>query len=332
MIYRGAVVGAFTGWGKKVSPKDLLMSEERKRAAEFRLLEDETVGKHRYIPIKAGLKLHIVEAGDKKSPLMILLHGFPQNWTIWRPVMPTLSRTHRVVALDMRGYGGSDAPKDVAAYNLNHLTADVKELAEILQVEVGNDKDTKFVLGGHDWGALVVWDFAPRYQHVLSRMIIVNVPPPTAFERNMTLRQMIKSWYVVWFQFPGVADKALTANDAIGIENLVKDIRNITQEDADVYRYAMTREGRMTAAIDFYRANLNGGVGQLFPRPPKLDVTTLVVWGENDVALDMQTCLYGIEDYVPNVTVEILKGVGHFVPDEEPAKLAELVEKFLSIA
>ncbi|KXS12011.1 alpha/beta-hydrolase [Gonapodya prolifera JEL478] len=308
---------------------NLIMSEDRKRAAEFRLLKDETAGKHRYATID-GVKLHFVEGGSKTAPLIIFLHGFPQNWTIWRNVLPPLARKYRVVALDMRGYGGSDIPEGGrGAYSLTKLTGDVKELAEMLQVEAGNDKDAKFTLCGHDWGAVVSWEFAARYSRVLSHLVIVNVPPPNAFDRNMTFRQLSKSWYIVWFQIPGAADKALTENDAAGLGNMLRDIRNVKEEDIDVFRYGMFREeGRMTAAINYYRANMAGST-DAFTKIPTLDVPTLVVWGENDIALDLTTALWGIEDYVPNVSVEILKGVGHFVPDEEPANLAETIQKFL---
>ncbi|KAJ3334977.1 Epoxide hydrolase 3 [Gonapodya sp. JEL0774] len=127
------------------------MGEERKRAAKFKLLEDETAGKHRYATLKSGIKIHYVEAGKKEDPLLILLHGFPQNWYIWSRIIPPLARKYRVIAPDMRGYGGSDKPKDVKQYTLDYLTRDVKELAELLQTQASKGAQEKFILGGHDW-------------------------------------------------------------------------------------------------------------------------------------------------------------------------------------
>ncbi|KXS14774.1 alpha/beta-hydrolase [Gonapodya prolifera JEL478] len=311
------------------APK-LALGDERKRIAKFKLLEDESVGKHRYITLKSGIKLHAVEAGALNAPLLILLHGYPQNWYIWHKIIPPLARHLRVVAPDMRGYGGSDKPELVQDYHADHLTTDVKELAEALQVEAGKSKNENFILGGHDWGAVVCWDFASRYPTLLSRLIIINVPPPWTLLENMTFRQLRKSWYIVWFQFPGLADAALSANDAAGlVEHFLRHTKGVPESELDVYRVGMAEEGRATAAINFYRANITPTTQSTRSGPPPSFPPTLILWGDQDYFLDTETCLWGIERGIPELQVEILKGVGHFVPDEEPERVVEVVERFL---
>ena len=123
------------------------------------------------------VRLHYVEAGS--GPLVVLLHGFPEFWYGWRSQIPALARAgFRVVAPDMRGYNLSSKPKGVAAYDTDHLAADVRDLIRERGAE-------RALIAGHDWGAAVAWVTAMNHPDVVERLAIVNVPHPGRFLRAL---------------------------------------------------------------------------------------------------------------------------------------------------
>ena len=132
---------------------------------------------HRYAPVN-GLTMHYVEQGE--GPLVLLLHGWPESWYSWRHQLPWLAALgYRVVAPDMRGYGGSDAPDAVDAYAMRELVADVVGL-------IDHHRERSAVLIGHDWGAMVAWQCALLAPERVSSVIALSVPysgrsrvPPT---------------------------------------------------------------------------------------------------------------------------------------------------------
>ncbi|EGW07957.1 Epoxide hydrolase 4 [Cricetulus griseus] len=138
-------------------------------------LNDPSLGTHCYVRIKdSGLRFHYVAAGERGRPLMLLLHGFPEFWYSWRHQLREFKSEYRVVALDLRGYGESDAPTHQESYKLDCLIADIKDVLDTLGY-------SKCVLIGHDWGGMIAWLISICYPEMIMKLVVINFPHPSVF-------------------------------------------------------------------------------------------------------------------------------------------------------
>jgi pimeloyl-ACP methyl ester carboxylesterase len=281
-----------------------------------------------------GQRFELAECGTGDK-LAILLHGFPELNFSWRHQMPLLAdRGYRVWAPNMRGYGASSKPDGIAAYRIDMLIQDVAALIDLAKDEA---PASEVMLVAHDWGAIVAWMFAIRKLRPIDRLAIMNVPHPKCAEREIRKwRQRKKSWYIFFFQLPRLPEWGLLRNDAEAIRNVfagsATNKHHFPREEMDVYARAAQRPGAMKAMVNYYRALLrmpdmrNVGDGMV-------DVPTLVIWGENDLALDIHL-LDGMDQWVPKLTLHRLPGISHWVQQDAPAevnrRLGEWLDKPLS--
>lgn len=199
-----------------------------------------------------GIRLHWVEAG--RGPLVVLLHGFPEFWYSWRVQISALADAgFRVVAPDQRGYNRSEKPRELRAYRMDALAGDVVALIRHLGEE-------RAVVAGHDWGGAVAWHLARRRPEVLDRLVILNAPHPAAYRRALrTSDQLLRSWYIFFFQLPWLPELAIRAFDYRVLERVLRrdPVRPDAFTDADVARYkeALSRPGALRGALSWYRAN-----------------------------------------------------------------------------
>lgn len=226
------------------------------------------------------LDLNVVAAGDPSDPLVVLLHGFPDYWYGWRRQLgPLVEAGYRVLVPDQRGYNRSDAPEGIDAYRRSRLSADVAAL-------IGTEnRDSAHVIG-HDWGAAVAWDLALRRPAVVDRLGILNVPHPTVFARTLRRnpRQLLRSWYVFTFQLPDVPEWGLSRRDFALLAKMLRESAapgTFTETDLERYRDAW-RRGSIEAMVNYYRA-----AARRPEEPPRrhVEAPTVVLWGEQDVAL-----------------------------------------------
>jgi pimeloyl-ACP methyl ester carboxylesterase len=275
-----------------------------------------------------GLSFVIDELGEGDN-VALFLHGFPESRFSWRYQLPLLAgRGWRAVAPDMRGYGDSSRPTAKDAYRLEHLTADVAGLFDALGAK-------RRLLIAHDWGALVAWAFAIDRLRALDGLVIMNVPHPAVYQAALrrSLAQWRRSWYVLFFQIPGLPEAAMTANgaEAIGkaFSGMAVDKSRFPPEVLDVYRRNALRPGAMTAMINYYRANVRAmaryGVGQV----PMIYVPTLMIWGEEDTALGIELT-EGYGPYVRDFSLRRLPGVSHWVQQEAPEAVNALLEDWIT--
>ncbi|MDQ4146847.1 MAG: alpha/beta hydrolase [Pseudomonadota bacterium] len=228
-----------------------------------------------------GVDLHVVEAGPKHGPLVILLHGFPDFWWGWRrQIEPLIEQGFFVVLPDQRGYNLSDKPLGVDAYNVDALAADVVGLADIYGRFV-------FRLVGHDWGGIVAWWTAVRFPARVERLIILNAPHPDVWNLlgRRRLRQALRSAYVGFFQFPRLPEALLKArNFALLRLSLTRTSRPSTFTPEDIARYvqAWAQPGALTAMLNYYRALRHKPKGP----PRRVRSATLVIWGTRDIFLE----------------------------------------------
>ncbi|TMD07298.1 MAG: alpha/beta fold hydrolase [Chloroflexi bacterium] len=272
-----------------------------------------------YVDGSGGVKLHYVHQGA--GPLLLLLHGFPDFWFSWRNQIPALAKDHHVVAIDLRGYNESDKPDGVEPYRMRHLCDDVDAVID----QLGGGRAT---LVGHDWGGAVAWSYAYSHPEKLDALVILNAPHPATFPRAIRKPpQLFRSWYVFFFQLPRVPEWALTRSRAGAIAGVFKDAARPDQ--VEVYRSRFLKPGVATAALNYYRATMRGmrdGARQPFHL---LEVPTLLIWGENDVALGKELT-FGLDRYVKNLRIEYVPGAGHFVHQEQPALVNGLLAEFLA--
>jgi pimeloyl-ACP methyl ester carboxylesterase len=273
---------------------------------------------------RGPVRLHAMAAGPSNGPLVILLHGFPEFWYGWHRQIGPLSRAgFRVVVPDQRGYNLSSKPADIRDYAMSELTADVLTVADQLGAE-------QFYLAGHDWGAAVAWVTAIQQPQRVRKLVILNVPHPAVMLRNVRSdpRQMLRSWYIGFFQIPWVPESLFSANGfASGISALKSTSLpgTFTEEDFGRYRAAWSRPGAVTAMINWYRAFL-----QQKPRigNPQIHVPTRILWGKRDRFLlaemaedSLKFCDSAELTYFPDNT--------HWLQHEQPeAVSAALVEFF----
>ncbi len=272
-----------------------------------------------------GLTFEVAEAG-KGERLAILLHGFPELHYSWRHQMPMLAEMgYRVWAPNMRGYGASDRPGGIEAYRVNTLVQDVAAL-----IDASGAKEVTLI--AHDWGAIVAWHFAIKRLRPLARLVILNVPHPKCAERELKKwRQLRKSWYIFFFQIPRLPERLLRRNKAAPIgEAFSKSAINKQRFDDKTlapYRSAALRPGALTAMLNYYRALLR------FPDAREVgdgvvDVPTLVLWGEQDIAIDIHV-LDGMEAYVANLTLKRFPEASHWVQQDVPDQVNAALKGWL---
>src|SRR5437868_382040 len=174
--------------------------------------------RHAYADIN-GIRMHYVTAGTGEP--ILFLHGFPEYWGVWKPLLAEFSKDYQVIAPDLRGYNETTRPKGDEQYRIQHLVADVRALADHLGLK-------KFTLVSQDWGALLGWSFAVRHPEYIRRFVTIDITHPALFSRDLreNAAQQKASEYMLAFRSPGFADQ-LSASDFAALRQTVfADARN----------------------------------------------------------------------------------------------------------
>jgi pimeloyl-ACP methyl ester carboxylesterase len=272
-----------------------------------------------------GLEFHVASCGQGER-LALCLHGFPECGYSWRHQLPLLaSLGYRAWAPDQRGYGSSSRPTRMQDYAIENLMQDVAGL-----IDASGARDV--VLLAHDWGAMVAWYFAMRRVRPLERLVIMNVPHPGA--ARLGLRQLLRSWYVFFFQIPRLPEWLLSRRDyrpiADAFAGMAIDKARFPEEVLRVYRENAARPGALTAMIHWYRAYVRGGGAARQRRlgHPVIETPTLMIWGERDSALGKETT-FDTGAYVRDFTIRYLPDVSHWVQQEAPETVNAMLEAWL---
>jgi pimeloyl-ACP methyl ester carboxylesterase len=285
--------------------------------------------RHGYAQV-GGVRLHYAERGEGDE-LIILLHGFPECWYSWRHQLAVLGERYHVVAPDMRGYNLSDKPPRVEDYRIDKLIDDVTGL-------IRHFGKQRAVVVGHDWGAGVAWGVALKHPEYVSRLVAMQVPPPAAWRANMTLKQALRSWYMLFFQIPVLPEWLISLNDFASVERSFKDTPGnkdaFTETDIAVYKKALREPNALTSGINYYRANFTtlffkqkGESEEL--RDDRVRVPTLLIYGEQDKYIVPET-LKDVNRFVDAPYREArFKNYGHWIQNEAPAEVNAELESFL---
>jgi len=275
------------------------------------------------------VRLAVTEAGDPSGEPVILLHGFPELAHSWRHQLPALAGAgFHAVAPDLRGYGGSDRPTAVDAYAAKTLVGDIAGLIRALGHESAH-------IVGHDWGGGLAWGLAGNVPAMVRSLTILNAPvgPVSARLRREDPAQRAKSWYMLLFQFPGVAEAWLSADDFANLRAFVFDTaapEAFPEEDRAVFLDALRRDGALTAALNYYRANMPPASWLRDPPdPPPVPAPTMIIWGEADAYMDPILLERSAATVTGPLRIERLPGVSHWVQQEAPGRVNELLLDFL---
>ncbi len=290
-------------------------------AIEFKFIESNRV------------KLHTAQAGPADGPLVLLLHGFPEYWRGWiHQIGPLAEAGFRVVAPDQRGYNLSEKPQGVDAYRIQTLAADVIGLIDALGRQ-------KAFLAGHDWGAAVAWQTAIQYPQRLEKLAILNVPHPAVMLHTVrsSLRQILKSWYIFYFQIPWLPEWMMRRGNYASMRRMMKASSKqdtFSAQDLEEYVKAWALPGALTAMLNWYRAlfrqvmvspGRKAGVRQ----DQRVHVPTLMLWGVKDIALSRQMAQPSI-DLCDEGRLIFFENATHWVQHDEPDAVAQILASFFS--
>ncbi|MDQ2627838.1 MAG: alpha/beta fold hydrolase [Actinomycetota bacterium] len=262
-----------------------------------------------------GLVFDVTDAGPQDGVPVVLLHGFPQTSTSWLPVAELLNNQgFRTLAPDQRGYSPGATPTRRRDYRLSELVADAVAL-----IEAAGAGPVHLV--GHDWGAAVAWGVAAARPDLVRTLTAVSVPHPLAFVLSMaTTTQAFKSWYMLAFQLPGIPELLVRDKTGLGYRGLLSSGQTPANATRDLDQ--LHRLGGARTALNWYR-------GMPFIRPAvlrrKIPVPTLQVWSDGDTAVGRRGHELSRRFVTGPWELRTLEGVSHWIPDEAPTELTELL-------
>jgi pimeloyl-ACP methyl ester carboxylesterase len=252
------------------------------------------------------------------KPVM-LLHGFPDSGNLWRHQVPVLSVAgYQLIVPDLRGYGHSAKPADVDAYSLLQLAGDVLGILDLLGIDRAH-------VVGHDWGAALSWLLAAFQPDRVDHLVTLSVGHPASFA-EAGLSQREKSWYMLLFQFQGVAEKWLSDNDWANFRAWSQ------HPDADAAIAELEASDSLTPALNWYRANVppESLIAPRLALPP-VQAPTMGIWGDGDRFLT-EAQMTGSREYVQGSwRYERLTGRGHWLQLEAPELVSGLLTDFLPV-
>ncbi len=259
-----------------------------------------------------GLQMNVLIAGEGEP--VLLVHGFPDTHAVWRKQIPMLVEAgYQVIAPDTRGCGDSEMPEDKAAYQRDFLVADLLALLDALKID-------KVKLVAHDWGAVQGWLFALKYPERVEHYIPMSVGHPTAYARG-GLAQKLKGWYVVMFQLPWFPEWLIKAANWWFFRTFTA-----FPEEFDHWRPILSRPGRLTAGINYYRANFD----MILPKPyPKAKMPVYGIFSTGDRFLTEGQMRDSVNYVDGPFRCEVIPGANHWLQLHAPEQVNPILLNFL---
>jgi len=272
-----------------------------------------------------GLRFRVLADGPPDGELAVLLHGFPEGAESWIRQIDAIARSGALaIAPDMRGYGRSDAPSTVEDYSLDALVEDTAQVIKAFGRERAH-------VAGHDWGAMVAWYFAAAHPEMTQTLTVLSVGHPAALGEAVTndADQKARSEYVRLFLMEGKAESVLADDDFRRLRRMFGG--KLPNSVVDGYVRSLSRPGRLTAGLNYYRANLSREQWWAGLRPDlKIATPTVLVWGDQDPALGRQQAEKSGDHVDADFRLEVLEGAGHWLQFERPAEVGRSLTQVLS--
>lgn len=248
---------------------------------------------------------------------VVLLHGFPDSGRLWRNQVPALAEAgFQVIVPDLRGYGRSDKPQDAASYALPLLVGDVTAVLDDVGVERAH-------VVGHDWGASVAWATALLAADRVDHLVVLSVGHPAGFFAD-GFEQHARSWYMLLFQFEGVAEEWLSRNDWANLRAWGG------HPDGDAIIADLAANGSLTPGLNYYRANVPPAVMLAGPLAvPPVQAPTMGLWSSRDFALTEGQMIRSGDHVAGGWRYERVEGPGHWMQLQAPDEVNRLLLDFL---
>jgi pimeloyl-ACP methyl ester carboxylesterase/ribosomal protein L7/L12 len=275
--------------------------------------------------VGGGVRYHYVEAGQ--GPLLLLLHGFPENHWSWRYQIEPLARAgFRVVAPDLRGFNHSDKR---GPYDLDTMCADVGGLIAALGAERAS-------VVGHDWGGAVAWHLASFRPQLVDRVVVINCPHPArmAVALRSSWRQIMRSWYMFFAQVPLLPEWSLLhVTSSMFARMYARDGARFPEEELRPFVEGLHKPGAVHAMLGWCRAEFWGALKRrgAIPAYPPIAAEVLLLWGGKDFVLGYEDLVPGTKRYAPKLRIEVVESGGHFVHAEQPDRVNQALIAFLTV-
>ncbi|HET8814851.1 MAG TPA: alpha/beta hydrolase [Solirubrobacterales bacterium] len=268
-----------------------------------------------------GLQFHYAEAGGGDD-VVLCLHGWPQHWYEWRNLMPALADRHRVLALDLRGFGWSDAPRN--GYEKENMAGDVLAVLDELGIE-------RVKLVGHDWGGWIGFLLGLRAPQRIDRFLALNIVPPWVNIRAVA-GHLWRFWYQQVVLAPILGYRLHRGGEFIRRVlvggSTIKDVWS--DEELAAFADNLAEPARARAGVQMYRVfNLRETrpIVRGHYADARLSVPTLMLFGEDDFVL-RPSMLAGYERHADDMRVELVPGCGHFIVEERSDLVIERAHEF----
>lgn len=265
------------------------------------------------------VELEAFQAGWGDGPLVILLHGFPECRHMWRPFLPAIAaRGFVALAPDQRGYNRSSKPADVPAYDLDALGRDISELAAAFGRK-------RYHVIGHDWGASVGWWLASTRPDEVEGLLAFSAPHPAAWRMAMDKdpEQKKRSAYVRLLRLPVLPEQLIRLG---GFNALERPLRGLLGQEQPLYREAWRQPGALTGMINWYRALFRRRFGSFESYSTKTKLW--FVRGDSDPFLGAAAVELS-KSMDKNIETAVLGDRGHWLVEEDPGAVSEVIERFL---
>jgi len=266
-----------------------------------------------------GIELEVAVDGLADGPAVLLLHGFPDSGYAWRHQVAALTAAgYRTIVPDQRGFGATNKPAEVEAYAMPNLAMDAIGVLDAIGIERAS-------VVGHDWGAAVAWTLPMFAPDRVERLCAISVGHPRGFFREGGNEQREKSWYMLFFQAEGVAEEWLARDDFDGLRSWM-----YGAPDFDHWVPELSKPGALTAALNWYRANVSPAsfVGAPLELPP-ITCPVLGIWGDRDAHLTERQMVASEKFVTGPWRYERFDGVDHWVPVGAAARLNAVLLDFL---
>ena len=304
-----------------------------------------------------GITLSCRACGEPGRPVLLFLHGFPEGAWVWDPLLRHFSRPenggYRCVAPNLRGYERSSAPEDVKAYRAKHL---VQDIVALIDTECGPIPDGQplAALIAHDWGGAVAWSLANQHPHRMRQLVIINSPHPGPFLQALQHdpAQQAASAYMNFLVQPDAAAQ-LAAKDFERMFGFLTgqdtSLQSLTAPTADTQAHWLTPAVKaqyrevwqhgLQGGLNYYRASPlrpatatdpGASAVQIPPEALRIDVPTLLLWAQDDVAL-LPCLTEGLDAHIPDLKLVPIEQATHWVVHEQPERVITEIAGFLQL-
>ena len=259
-----------------------------------------------------GIRIHYAEAGPPEADALVMLHGWPQHWYMWRHLIGPLAETRRVICPDLRGFGWSEAPG--GRYEKETLADDLFALLDVLEIE-------RTALIAHDWGGWVGFLACLREPQRFEGYLVLGIVPPFAAVNARSIAASWRFWYQLLIASPLGASAVGASSSRLG-DAVYRWIGADVWDDAEreAFLGQFQEPARARASVSYYRTfqlrELPALLGGRY-RDAHLRVPTRLLFGLEERAMS-PAMLAGAEDHADDLQVELVPGVGHFIADQSP--------------